>query len=422
MRGSKKLGRNPDGRYKTAFGRRRIKNLGKCWIIWILTVGMMFSFPLRLSAANENLTISAPSAILIEKTTGSVLYEKEADTRRAPASVTKVMTMLLIMEEITEGKIHKDDQVTVSEYAASMGGSQVFLEPGETQTVDTMLKCIAVASANDACVAMAEHLCGSEEVFVEKMNEKAKELGMTNTHFVNCNGLDAEGHETTARDISLMSKELISKYPEILDYSMIWMENITHHTRKGDSEFRLTNTNKLVRQYEYATGLKTGSTGNAKFCVSATAKKDDVELIAVIMGAENSKERFKDAVTLLGYGFGICRLYRDDKMPELKPIEVENGTEETAEIQYAYPFTWLDTTGAKFGEIKKKRNLPQKIQAPGKKGETIGTLDYYLEKEKIGSVEICLKETIEKASLKDWIQKMLSRYCHGVIEISGYIV
>ena len=395
MRGSKKLGRNPDGRYKTAFGRRRIKNLGKCWIIWILTVGMMFSFPLRLSAANENLTISAPSAILIEKTTGSVLYEKEADTRRAPASVTKVMTMLLIMEEIAEGKIHKDDQVTVSEYAASMGGSQVFLEPREIQTVDTMLKCIAVASANDACVAMAEHLCGSEEVFVEKMNEKAKELGMTNTHFVNCNGLDAEGHETTARDISLMSKELISKYPEILDYSMIWMENITHHTRKGDSEFGLTNTNKLVRQYEYATGLKTGSTGNAKFCVSATAKKDDVELIAVIMGAENSKERFKDAVTLLGYGFGICRLYRDDKMPELKPIEVENGTEETAEIQYAYP---------------------------GKKGETIGTLDYYLGKEKIGSVEICLKETIEKASLKDWIHKMLSRYCHGVIEISGYIV
>ena len=285
-----------------------------------------------------------------------------------------------------------------------------------------MLKCIAVASANDACVAMAEHLCGSEEVFVEKMNEKAKELGMTNTHFVNCNGLDAEGHETTARDISLMSKELITKYPEIQDYSMIWMENITHHTRKGDSEFGLTNTNKLVRQYEYATGLKTGSTGNAKFCVSATAKKDDVELIAVIMGAENSKERFKDAVTLLGYGFGICRLYRDDKMPELKPIEVENGTEETAEIQYAHPFTWLDTTGAKFGEIEKKLNLPQKIQAPGKKGETIGTLDYYLGKEKIGSVEICLKETIEKASLKDWIQKMLSRYCHGVIEISGYIV
>lgn len=423
MRGSKKWCRNPDGRYKTAFGRRdRIRNLAKCWIIWILTVGMMFSFPLRLSAANENLTISAPSAILIEKTTGSVLYEKEADTRRAPASVTKVMTMLLIMDGIAEGKIHKDDQVTVSEYAASMGGSQVFLEPGETQTVDTMLKCIAVASANDACVAMAEHLCGSEEVFVEKMNEKAKELGMTNSHFVNCNGLDAEGHETTARDISLMSKELITKYPEIQDYSMIWMENITHHTRKGDSEFGLTNTNKLVRQYEYATGLKTGSTGNAKFCVSATAKKDDVELIAVIMGAENSKERFKDAVTLLGYGFGICRLYRDDKMPELKPIEVENGTEETAEIQYAHPFTWLDTTGAKFGEIEKKLNLPQKIQAPGKKGETIGTLDYYLGKEKIGSVEICLKETIEKASLKDWIQKMLSRYCHGVVEISGYIV
>ena len=198
--------------------------------------------------------ITAPSAVLMESSTGTVIFEKDADTARPPASVTKVMTMLLIFDALAEGSISLDDDVTVSEYAASMGGSQVFLEPGETQTVETMLKCIAVASANDACVAMAEYICGNEEEFVNRMNERAAGLGMENTHFVNCNGLDAEGHVTSARDIALMSRELITKYPQVHDYSMIWMENITHTTNKGTSEFGLTNTNKLVRQYEYATG------------------------------------------------------------------------------------------------------------------------------------------------------------------------
>ena len=182
-------------------------------------------------------------------------------------------------------------------------GSQVFRDR-ETQTVDTMLKCISIASANDACVAMAEYISGSEEAFVQEMNKRAKALGMHNTNFVNCNGLDAQGHVTTARDIALMSRELITKYPQIHEYAMTWMENITHETKKGTSEFGLTNTNKLVRQYEYATGLKTGSTGEAKFCVSATGKKDDVELIAVVMAADTSKERFADAVKMMNYGFG----------------------------------------------------------------------------------------------------------------------
>lgn len=217
--------------------------------------------------------VSAPSAVLMESSTGQVIYEKDADTQRPPASVTKIMTLLLIFDALNDGKITLEDQVTTSEYAASMGGSQVFLEPGEVQTVDTMIKCISVASANDACVAMAEHICGNEEEFVAQMNQRAKGLGMSNTHFVNCNGLDAEGHLTTARDIALMSRELITKYPQIHDYCTIWMENITHTTKKGTSEFGLTNTNKLIRQYEYATGLKTGSTSKAKFCVSATAKK-----------------------------------------------------------------------------------------------------------------------------------------------------
>lgn len=194
--------------------------------------------------------VSAPSAVLMEASTGTILYEKDADTARPPASVTKVMTMLLVFDAIESGTIRLEDEVTTSEYAASMGGSQVFLEPGEVQTVETLLKCISVASANDACVAMAEYICGSEEEFVSRMNERAQELGMENTSFVNCNGLDAEGHVTSARDIALMSRELITKYPQIHDYCMIWMENITHTTSKGTSEFGLTNTNKLVRQYE----------------------------------------------------------------------------------------------------------------------------------------------------------------------------
>lgn len=233
--------------------------------------------------------MSAPSAILMEASTGQIIYEKEADKKRPPASVTKVMTLLLIFDAIESGKIKLEDEVTTSEYAASMGGSQVFLEPGETQTVDTMIKCISVASANDACVAMSELIAGSEEEFVVQMNERAKKLGMKNTVFKNCNGLDTEGHETTARDIALMSRELITKYPQIRDYCTIWMENITHTTKKGTSEFGLSNTNKLIKHYEYATGLKTGSTSKAKFCVSATAEKDGMELIAVIMAQKTVK-------------------------------------------------------------------------------------------------------------------------------------
>ena len=247
----------------------------------------------------SGLEISAPSAILMEASTGQVVYEKNPDEERPPASVTKIMTLLLIFDALKTGQISLEDTVTTSEYAASMGGSQVFLEPGETQTVDTLIKCIAVASANDACVAMAEHIAGSEEEFVNKMNERAKELGMDHTHFVNCNGLDADGHLTTARDISLMSRELIRLYPQIRDYAMIWMENITHTTKKGSSEFGLTNTNKLVRHYEYTTGLKTGSTSQAGFCISATAEKNGMELIAVIMAAETSRDRTKDAIAFI---------------------------------------------------------------------------------------------------------------------------
>lgn len=353
--------------------------------------------------------VSAPSAVLMEVSTGTVIYEKDADTPRPPASVTKVMTMLLIFDALDSGKINLTDEVTVSEYAASMGGSQVFLEPGETQTVDTMLKCISVASANDACVAMAEYICGNEEEFVRQMNERAQGLGMEHTHFVNCNGLDTDGHETSARDIALMSRELITKYPQIHDYCTIWMENITHTTRKGTSEFGLTNTNKLIRQYEYATGLKTGSTGLAKFCVSATAKKGDVELIAVVMAADDSKLRFKDATTLLNYGFGKCQIYQDTEPPKLEKIKVEGGVKEEIGIVYKNTFSYLDMSGGNLGQITSRLEMEESVSAPVKKGDTVGKLVYEWNGTDIGSVDIVAGEDAKKATFLDYIGKIMEK-------------
>ena len=288
-----------------------------------------------------------------------------------------------------------------------MGGSQVFLEPGEIQTVDTMLKCIAVASANDACVAMSEYICGSEEEFVRRMNERAKELGMKNTNFVNCNGLDAQGHVTSARDIALMSRELITKYPQVHDYSMIWMENITHTTKKGTTEFGLTNTNKLVRQYEYTTGLKTGSTGDAKFCVSATGEKNGIEMIAVVMAAENSKERFADAVKLLNYGFGRCQLYTDEEEEGIEDIEVESGVEDTVGVQRADPFSYLDTAGADLNSIEKKIEMEKEVKAPLKKGDVVGYIVYKLDGKEIGRSELIAEKSVKKAGIMDFLRRAL---------------
>ena len=337
--------------------------------------------------------ITSPSAILMEAAGGNVIWEKDADTRRAPASVTKVMTLLLIFDALEEGKIALEDDVQTSDYAVSMGGSQVFLEPGETQTVDTLIKCIAVASANDACVAMAEYISGSEEAFVEQMNQRAEGLGMVNTHFVNCNGLDTDGHETTARDIALMSRELITYYPKIHEYSMIWMDTITHMTRKGTSEFGLTNTNKLIRQYAYATGLKTGSTSNAGFCVSATAEKDGVELIAVIMGADNSKDRFQDAVKLLDYGFGKCTFYVDDAK-NVAEVPVTGGIQEEVSAHMAGEFRYVDITGADLSQIRRKVEVRKGLRAPVEKGDPAGEMVYYLNGKEIGRQKLVASENV----------------------------
>ena len=262
--------------------------------------------------ASANVAVSSPSVILIESSTGQVIYESNSTERRSPASITKIMTLLLTFEALKEGRVSLQDQVITSEYASSMGGSQVFLAQGEIQTLETMIKCIAVASGNDASVAVAEHIAGSEEAFVDLMNQKAAELGMVDTHFEDCCGLsDSDGHYSSARDVALMSRELTVKYPEVFDYTKIWMEDITHETKQGTTNFTLSSTNKLLKQYQWATGLKTGSTSKAKYCLSATASKDGIDLIAVVMGAPDYKVRFQDAQALLTYGFGVCKIYID---------------------------------------------------------------------------------------------------------------
>lgn len=374
-----------------------------------LAVGMML--PVRADDTKEKAEgkdmVSAPSAILMEASTGQVLYEKDPDSKRAPASVTKIMTLLLIFDALESGKIKLEDSVTTSEYAASMGGSQVFLEPGETQTVDTLIKCISVASANDACVVMAEHISGSEEEFVNQMNERAKGLGMENTHFENCNGLDSDKHLTTARDIALMSREMLIKYPQIHEYCTIWMEDITHETKKGTTQFGLSNTNKLIRHYQYATGLKTGSTSKAKFCISATAKKEDMELIAVIMAADDSKIRNKDAITLLNHGFGKCQKYEEENVESVEPVKVKGGVEKTVRVEQKSPFSYVDITGADLNNIKRKTIMEKSLKAPVKKGEKAGEAVYYLNDEEIGRVDIMTLEEVEEISLKSALRDIL---------------
>lgn len=363
----------------------------------------------RTQGENSGIELKSPSAILMEASTGQVIYEKDADTSLHPASITKIMTLILIFDAIKDGKIGLDDEVTVSEYAASMGGSQVFLEAGEKQTVDTMIKCISMASANDACVAMSEYIEGTESAFVAKMNERAIGLGMNNTNFVNCCGLDTDGHMSTARDIALMSRELITKYPQIHDYSTIWMDTIIHSTRRGDSEFGLTNTNKLIKQYEWATGLKTGSTGLAKCCLSASANKDGIDLIAVIMAAPDSKTRFAEAVNLLNYGFNTCDIYKDDDMPLLENIRISKGKKDYVNCRYEKEFSYMFINPVNHEDISKELHINENIAAPVNEGDTIGTLDYYYNGEKIGSVNVISSENIEKADFLTQIKKVLGR-------------
>ena len=383
-------------------------------VLW-LGISLIFgNVGLRVYGAEEqsnSLAIESPGAFLMEASTGTVIYEKDADTRRSPASVTKIMTALLIFENLEKGKIQLTDEVVTSAHAKSMGGSQVFLEEGEKQTVETLLKCIMVASGNDSAVAMAEHVAGSEGEFVNQMNQKAAELGMKNTHFTDCCGLtDSEEHYTTPRDIALMSRELITKYPEVFDYTKIWMENITHMTARGSSEFGLTNTKKLLRSYDGCDGLKTGSTSKALFCISATAERNGIRLISVIMAGPDSKTRFRNAAELLNYGFGSCRLYVDENRDALPETKVRGGVEETVPCKYQEGFRYLDTKGVDFSAIEKEVLLEEELTAPIEKGEAVGKVVYRLNGEILGEVPILAGESVEKAEFLDYLKKLWERY------------
>ncbi len=357
--------------------------------------------------ASANVAVSSPSVILIESSTGQVIYESNSTERRSPASITKIMTLLLTFEALKEGRVSLQDQVIISEYASSMGGSQVFLAQGEIQTLETMIKCIAVASGNDASVAVAEHIAGSEEAFVDLMNQKAAELGMVDTHFEDCCGLsDSDGHYSSARDVALMSRELTVKYPEVFDYTKIWMEDITHETKQGTTNFTLSSTNKLLKQYQWATGLKTGSTSKAKYCLSATASKDGIDLIAVVMGAPDYKVRFQDAQALLTYGFGVCKIYIDENKDPLKSLTVEGGVEELVPLRYSGEFRYLDTSGSDLSAVEKVLELPEAVTAPVAEGAEAGRVRYLLNGVEIGSVPIVFGAAVEKAGYLDYLKKI----------------
>lgn len=352
----------------------------------------------------------APSVMLMEVSTGTVLFQKNAQEQRSPASITKIMTLLLIFEELEKGTLTMEEEVVTSAYAKSMGGSQVFLEEGEKQTVETMIKCIVVASGNDASVAMAEHIAGSEAEFVKRMNQRARELGMVHTNFEDCCGLtESAEHYTTAEDVALVSRELLRRFPKILEYSSIWMENITHVTRQGSKEFCLTNTNKLVRSYDGCVGLKTGSTSVAKFCVSAAAKRGDLMLLAVVMGAPDPKVRFKDAAALLDYGFGNCALYTDENKDSLKPVSVSRGAKKEAACRYKGAFHYLDTRGRNLEKVEKEILYEKNLKAPVKKGSVVGKAVYTLDGEEIGQMEIVSAENIRKAGFTDYLKKVAGK-------------
>lgn len=358
--------------------------------------------------------ISAPGAVLMEPFTGTVLYEKNGEEQRSPASITKIMTLLLIFEALEDRQITLEEEAITSAYAKSMGGSQVFLEEGEKQTVETLIKCIVIASGNDASVVMAEHLAGSEEEFVKRMNEKARELGMIHTQYVDCCGLtDSDAHYTTASDVAIVSRELITRFPRILNYSSIWMENIIHRTAQGEKEFCLTNTNKLIRSYEGCIGLKTGSTSVAKYCVSAVARRGEMTLLAVVMGAPDAKVRFKDAAALLDYGFGKCNLYLDENRKNPDPVPVKGGVKAEVACRYTGEFRYLDTEGKNLSQIEKKIVYMKNLQAPVKKGDIVGEAQYLLDGKVVGKTDIVAAKSVKKAGLWDYIKHIRKRMIKG---------
>ncbi len=350
----------------------------------------------------QTLDIKAKSAILMEPYTKEILYESNADEKLAPASITKIMPLLLVMEAIDRKDITLETVITASEHACSMGGSQIWLEPGESMTVDELLRATVIASANDACVALGEHLAGSEEGFVALMNERAKELGMDSTNFVNCTGLDAEGHLTTAHDVAIMSSELI-KHELIKKYSTVWMDSL----RNGESE--LVNTNKLVRFYEGTTGLKTGTTSIAKYCLSATAKRNGMELVAVVMAGDTSNDRFNGAKKLLDFGFANYSFSTIDAALKETEVSVSKGTAKKIKVEAKDKLSLLLPKQSK-EEIERRVEWEKNITAPIKKGQTLGNVNVYVGDELLGKLKITAKEDMKRLTpfiTAGWILKQM---------------
>ena len=361
-------------------------------ICFFICVCFMMQSVVVFAEGNTDLGLNAKSAILMEEATGNILYESNPDERLPIASVTKVMTMLLIMEAVDSGKISLDDMVTVSENAMSYGGSTMFLETGEQLTVNDMLKGIAVASANDGCVAMAEHLAGSESAFVDMMNEKAKELGMENTHFMNTNGLDEDDHYSSARDVAIMSRELM-KHETIFNYTSIWMDTL----RGG--KFQLANTNKLIRFYDGANGLKTGSTSKALCCLSAAAKRNDMQLIAVVLGAPTSAERFASAKSLLDYGFANYAVNTQITAgDEVQKIAVEKGVDKEVGVVAGDSCSTLVKKGQE-DNITKEIKIDETITAPIEAGQKIGTMTISRDGEVIADIDLNASSAVEKKGI-----------------------
>ena len=358
--------------------------------------------PMASAAADSGLTLSCASCLLMEKETGTILLEDNAHEKLEPASVTKIMTLLLVMEAVDSGRVSLEDLVTVSPYAAGMGGSQVYLEPGEQMTVSEMIKCVTVVSGNDCAAALAEHLAGSEGAFVTQMNQRAQELGMTDTTFLNCTGLPAQGHVTSAHDIALMSRELILNHPKIREYTTIWMDTIR------DGTFGLTNTNRLVRFYEGATGLKTGFTNSAQYCMSATAERNGMELIAVVMKAPTSNQRFEDAKALLDYGFAnyaMTPVYPD---APLAPVDVLLGTQAQVQPQLERDCRLLVQRGEE-DQVTTRLLIANDVEAPVEQGQTLGRLEVYVGDELRDAIPILSSRQVDRLSVPGIFTRMLGK-------------
>ena len=371
-------------------------------VLWMLLV-LLALWPTAAQAVE--LDVEAPSVLLMEKESGQVLYTKNEHEKREPASVTKVMTLLLTMEAIEKGTIAYDDVVTVSAYAASMGGSNVYLAEGEQITVEELIKAVCVASGNDASVALAEHICGVTELFVAEMNNRAKELGMNDTHFVNCHGLPAEGHVTSAWDIALMSRQLILNYPELRRFTTIWMDSLR------DGAFELANTNKLIRFYEGATGLKTGSTSSAGYCISATAEREGMELIAVVLGGSTSQQRFEDAKTLLNYGFATYALHTVEAAEPFAPMPVKLGMQDTVALTLPEAGRKVLVQKSQVAGLSQTVTLPEQVEAPVAAGQQVGTLTVCSGEAVVLEVPIQAAETVEKLTWWEMYRRMLGMLC-----------